>query len=147
MKQPCEICEQLRDQDFDVILFQEWMALGHACVIAKKCGLAFQQTVLATIAHASEPWILAANSCFPKTSETLALSYLEQWAIEESDALVSPSNYLVNWMRLQGWNLPEATNVIPITSTPRTRASKVVGPEPAGPVVANRLGFQTDSRG
>jgi O-antigen biosynthesis protein len=113
MKQPCEIYEQLRAQDFDVILFQEWMALGHSCVIAKKCGLAFQQTVLATIAHASTPWILAANSCFPRTPETLALSYLEQRAIEESDALVSPSNYLVDWMRLQGWNLPEATDVIP----------------------------------
>ena len=41
------------------------------------------------------------------------MSYLEQRAMEESDALVSPSNYLVNWMRLQGWNLPEATDVIP----------------------------------
>lgn len=113
MKQPCEIYEQLRDQDFDVILFQEWMALGHACVTAKKCGLAFEQTVLATIAHASTPWILAANRCFPKTPETLALNYLEQRALEGSDALVSPSDYLVTWMRLAGWNLPEATDVIP----------------------------------
>jgi hypothetical protein len=53
MKLPCEIYEQLRDQGFDVILFQEWKALGHSCVIAKRCGLAFQQTVLATIAHSS----------------------------------------------------------------------------------------------
>jgi O-antigen biosynthesis protein len=113
MKQPCEIYQQLRDQDFDVILFQEWMALGHGCVTAKKCGLAFQQTVLATIAHASTPWILEANRCFPKTPETLALSYLEQRALEQSDALVSPSHYLVNWMRLAGWNLPGATDVIP----------------------------------
>jgi O-antigen biosynthesis protein len=113
MKQPCEIYEQLRNQGFDVILFQEWMALGHACVTAKRCGLAFPQTVLATIAHSSTPWLLEANCCFPKEPETLALSYLEQRALEESDALVSPSNYLVEWMRLAGWNLPETTDVIP----------------------------------
>jgi glycosyltransferase involved in cell wall biosynthesis/GT2 family glycosyltransferase len=113
MKQPCEIYEQLRHRDFDVILFQEWMALGHACVIAKKCGVAFRQTALATIAHSSTPWLLEANCCFPKAPETLALSYLEQRAVEESDALVSPSNYLVDWMRLDGWNLPETTDVIP----------------------------------
>jgi len=113
MKQPSEIYEQLRDRGFDVILFQEWMALGHSCVTAKKCGLAFQQTVLATIAHSNTPWILEANCCFPKTPETLALSYLEQRAIEESDALVSPSNYLVEWMRVAGWDLPESTDVIP----------------------------------
>jgi len=113
MKQPSEIYEQLRDRGFDVILFQEWMALGHSCVTAKKCGLAFQQTVLATIAHSSTPWILEANCCFPKTPETLALSYLEQRATEESDALVSPSNYLVEWMRAAGWDLPESIDVIP----------------------------------
>jgi glycosyltransferase involved in cell wall biosynthesis/GT2 family glycosyltransferase len=113
MKQPCEIYEQLRDQDFDLVLFQEWMALGHSCVIAKKCGLAFQQTVLATIAHSSTPWIMEANRCFPRTPSMLALSYLEQRAVEESDALVSPSNYLVDWMRRAGWNLPERTEVIP----------------------------------
>jgi O-antigen biosynthesis protein len=113
MKQPCEIFEQLRGQDFDVILFQEWMGLGNSCVIAKKCGLAFQRTVLATIAHSSTPWILEANCSFPKSPEMLALSYLEQRAIEESDALVSPSSYLLDWMRLASWNLPETVNVIP----------------------------------
>jgi hypothetical protein len=43
----------------------------------------------------------------------LALSYLEQRAIEESDALVSPSRYLLDWMQLAGWSLPETTEVIP----------------------------------
>jgi GT2 family glycosyltransferase/glycosyltransferase involved in cell wall biosynthesis len=113
LKQPCEIYEQLRDQGFDVILFQDWMALGHACVTAKKCGLAFPQTVLATIAHSSTPWILEANCCFPKAPETLALSHLEQRALEESDALISPSEYLVNWMRQAGWSLPENIDIIP----------------------------------
>jgi glycosyltransferase involved in cell wall biosynthesis/GT2 family glycosyltransferase len=113
MRQPCEIYEQLRDQDFDVILFQEWMALGHACVTAKRCGLAFQGTALATIAHSSTPWILEANGRFPNAAEAVALTYLEQRALEESDALVSPSAYLTDWMRCAGWRLPGTSDVIP----------------------------------
>src|SRR5271166_2144082 len=61
MRQPVEIYEQLQYSDFDVILFQEWMALGHACMVAKRAGLAFRNTTLAVIMHSGTSWILQAN--------------------------------------------------------------------------------------
>src|SRR5207253_5332393 len=38
---------------------------------------------------------------------------LEQASLELADVVVSPSAYLVDWMRNAGWQLPEQTLVIP----------------------------------
>ncbi len=46
-------------------------------------------------------------------SALLAVSHLERASIELADVVVSPSAYLVEWMRDQGWQLPEQTLVIP----------------------------------
>ena len=107
MKQPVEVYEQLRGQNFDLIIFQECLALGHACTVAKRAGLAFDRTVLATITHSSTPWCLEANRSFPQHPEQLALMHMEQQATELSDAVVSPSRYLVGWMKQADWKLPE----------------------------------------
>jgi glycosyltransferase involved in cell wall biosynthesis len=114
MKQPVEIFGQLRGKEFDLILFQEWMALGHACMVAKRTGLAFSRTTLATITHSSTRWLLEANQSFPNRADQLALQHMEKQAVELSDALVSPSVYLRDWMTKADWRLPASTCVIPL---------------------------------
>lgn len=113
MKQPVEIYDQLQYQSFDVIVFQEWLALGHACMVAKRAGLAFGHTTLASITHSSTPWLLQANQSFPSSPRDLALMHMEQQAVEFADAVVSPSRYLTEWMLRAGWKLPDNTSVIP----------------------------------
>jgi GT2 family glycosyltransferase/glycosyltransferase involved in cell wall biosynthesis len=113
MKQPVAIYEQLQYQTFDVILFQEWMALGHSCLIAKRAGLAFEHTTLGVITHSSTPWLLEANRSFPKSHAELALMHMEQQTVELADAVVSPSHHLMEWMNRAGWKLPKSVSVIP----------------------------------
>ncbi|HTB45077.1 MAG TPA: glycosyltransferase [Acetobacteraceae bacterium] len=113
LRQPVELYDQLQDRSFDVILFQDWLALGHACMIAKRTGLAFANTTLAILAHSNSPWISEANHAFPTCLSDLALAHMEQQAVELADGVVSPSQYLADWMREAGWKLPESTSVIP----------------------------------
>jgi len=113
MKMPVETYEQLRDQDFDVVLFQERMAPGHACMVAKRTGLAFHQTTLATITHSNLTWLLEANRMFPSESAHLAVMHMERQQIELSDALVSPSQYLLDWKLRANWTLPSTRDTIP----------------------------------
>ncbi len=113
MRSSTGIFEHLRSTGFDVILFQDWLALGHACTVAKTCGLAFSKTALAIIAHSNTPWLLEANQSFPDNVEQLQIAHMEQQAVEHSDALVSPSEYMLCWMRRAGWKLPETSTVIP----------------------------------
>jgi O-antigen biosynthesis protein len=133
MRTPSAIFEHLKNSDFDAILFQDFLALGHACVVAKSCGRAFSKTILATIAHGSTPWVLEAGQSFPHTPDHLTIAYMEQQAIELSDALISPSEYLLSWMRRAVWKLPENSSVIPyyldplesLHAAPRSRPKRV----------------------
>src|ERR1700728_1146482 len=113
MRQPVDIYGQLRDACFDVILFQDWKALGHACMVAKRTGLAFSLTTLAVITHSGTQWILEANRIFPGVADRMGLMHMEQQAIELADAVVRPSQYLTDWMTEAGWKLPPATSVLP----------------------------------
>src|SRR5204863_253051 len=47
-----------------------------------------------------------------------AVTNLERASIELADGVVSPSGYLVDWMRSEGWELPAATHVIPYLTRP-----------------------------
>ena len=90
------------------------MALGHACFVAKRAGIAFSTTTLATITHSVTAWLLEANQAFPHSLEELALNHMEKQAIEFSDVVISPSLYLIDWMRKTGFELPQKTSVIPL---------------------------------
>ncbi len=113
LAQSTQVFEQLRFLSADVILFQDRLALGHGCMIAKRCGIAFEQTALAVISHGNTPYLFEANREFPASKHALATSYMEQRAIEFADTVVSPSAYFIDWMSNAGWNLPEDTSVIP----------------------------------
>ncbi len=115
MSQPVGIFEQLQYRDFDVVVFQDWMALGHACVVAKRAGIAFRKTTLAVIAHSSNGWILEANRAFPTTRADLAILHMEQQSVELADAVVSPSLHMIQWMREAGWKLPSDVSVLPFS--------------------------------
>ena len=112
--QSTQVFEQLRFLPADVILFQDWLALGHGCMVAKRCGIAFQKTALAVITHGNTPWLFEANRGFPSTRHALATCYMEQRAIELADAVVSPSAHMIQWMSNAGWKLPEQASVIPL---------------------------------
>lgn len=112
MKKPFEIFEYLKSTDCDLVMFPDWYALGHACVIAKHCGLAFGDTALSIVACLNTPWLLHASHEFPSKPEYLAISHMERQAIEYADAVVSPSRYFVEWMQTSGWHCPNV-EIIP----------------------------------
>ena len=116
----------LREQDadpatrLDVIHFPECNGHGFHTVAARKAGLAFDDTVLCTGAHSSTRWIYeAAGNPFFSMSQ-VALDFMEEQCLTGSDVVVSPSAYLIQWMRNTGWELPAATyaqqNVQPQTA-------------------------------
>jgi glycosyltransferase involved in cell wall biosynthesis len=113
MSLPIQIFNTLKDRDLDVIIFQDWQALGHSCAVQKSCGKYFQNTKLITIAHSPTAWIAEANQRVLDTIEAVALDHMEREAIRLSDAIIGPSQYLLDWMRAKGWRLPENTKKIP----------------------------------
>ncbi len=108
-----DLYEYLQQRSLDLIIFPESRGPGHASVIAKRTGLAFDTTTLAVLAQGGSAWASAASQqCFEGLLG-LEEMHMERQSIELSDMVISPSFYLRDWMVEAGWQLPQGTCVMP----------------------------------
>jgi O-antigen biosynthesis protein len=125
----------LRADPPDVVISHEWGAPAYIALRLRQVGLAFKETLFVTYCHGTGRWAKTIVGNPRLSPELLANARLEQAGVELSDVVVSPSAYLVEWMRGQGWQLPE-TRVIPLvtrwtaTGEPLTRPADVNGDRP-----------------
>jgi O-antigen biosynthesis protein len=112
LRQPVTLFEYLRGAPFDVVMFQDYLGLAQACVLAKRAGIGFARCHLSVIAHGNFEWVLDITGKSPETREQLLWTEAERQAVEFADSLISPSAYLIDWMRQHDWKLPVQTLVI-----------------------------------
>ena len=124
----------------DVVIVQDVGAPGYSALRLRDLGLAFENTLFVVYCHGTRQWITNASRKVRVLPGALAVSRLEQATVELADVVVSPSAYMVEWMRQQGWRLPTAA-VIPLLTR-----SAATGESPPQPVVqsngaVHRLAF------
>jgi glycosyltransferase involved in cell wall biosynthesis len=121
----------LRDDPPDVVITTDLSAPAYSALRLRNAGLAFSETLFVVFCHGTRRWILdMSGKVFVKDLRAvLATSVLERASLELADVVVSPSSYLVGWMREQGWVLPDRTLVIPYF----TRSGATGDPPPPPP--------------
>ena len=110
------------------MISHEYGAPAYTALRLRQLGTAFGETLFVVFCHGTRRWVKEMNRNERVSSDVLALSRLEQAGVELADIAVSPSAYLVGWMREQGWKMPEATHVIPLLT--RSSATGEPPPEP-----------------
>jgi glycosyltransferase involved in cell wall biosynthesis len=111
-----DVEQALRDEPPDVVVVQDLGALAYTAVRLRSLGLAFERTSFVVFCHGTRQWITDVSRKVRVLPGAQAVSLLERASVELADAVVSPSGYLVDWMRGEGWQLPERTFVIPHVS-------------------------------
>jgi glycosyltransferase involved in cell wall biosynthesis len=106
----------LRANPPDVVIAQDLGAQAYTSVRLRRLGLAFENTLFVVFCHGTRQWITDVSRKVRVLPGAHAIALLERASVELADAVVSPSAYLVDWMRGQGWQLPEQTFVIPHVS-------------------------------
>lgn len=125
-KRPRRVYAALRATRHDAYIFHEFMADGLFCLQAKRRGEAFTDTRMGIVTHGSSLWVDEGNGCVATDSKRLELYDMEKTCCELADFLVSPSEYLLDWMRGKGWALPQTTRCIPnLTSPPGSAAPAI----------------------
>jgi glycosyltransferase involved in cell wall biosynthesis len=119
----------LREEPPDVVIAQDLGAPAYAALRLRQLGLGFENTLFVVFCHGTRLWITDVSRKLRVLPGALAVTVLEQASLELADAVVSPSAYLVDWMRGHGWSLPAATVVIPYV----TRAGATGEPLPRVP--------------
>jgi glycosyltransferase involved in cell wall biosynthesis len=99
----------------EVVIAHEYGAPAYIALRLRQVGLAYQDTLFVTYCHGTGRWAKTIVGNPRLSPEMLAYARLEQAAAELSDVVVSPSAYLVEWMRGQGWQLPD-TRVVPLVT-------------------------------
>jgi O-antigen biosynthesis protein len=116
----------LRANQPEVVITHEYGAPAYVALRLRQLGLAFEDTLFVAYCHGTGRWLKEVSGNVRVSPEMLAHARLEQAAVELADLVVSPSSYMVDWMRRQGWRLPEV-RVIPLV----TRAT-AMGERPSG---------------
>ncbi|GBD56959.1 glycosyltransferase [Gluconobacter wancherniae] len=98
---------------FDVIYYPEWRGETYYALLARKMGLHFQNTAFIVVTHSPSVWAQEGNNKLPSSPEDLETEFLERQCIALADHMVSPSVYLINWMKRRNWVLPETYEALP----------------------------------
>jgi glycosyltransferase involved in cell wall biosynthesis len=110
----------LREAPPDVVIAHDFGAPAYTALRLRQAGLGFEETLFVVFCHGTRRYMMNVSpQLAPKDLRNLlGVAVHEQAAVELADVVVSPSAYLVEWMRAQGWRLPERTLVIPYLTRP-----------------------------
>jgi len=96
-------------KSYDLFHFHEWHGAGYYTAMAKKQGLAFQDTQIWTTIHCPSLFFMHGNFGYLNDNNNLASDYLERSQVAMSDVVVSPSEFMLQWVQGRGWELPPRT--------------------------------------
>jgi glycosyltransferase involved in cell wall biosynthesis len=127
----------------DVVIAHDFAAPAYSALRLRQAGIAFQDTLFVVFCHGPRRYVVDLSPTVPlgDLETVLGVSVLEQASVELADVVVSPSAYLLEWMRGQGWQLPERTPVIPYFTQATALGEAVSQPERTSGEAVRRLAF------
>jgi O-antigen biosynthesis protein len=108
----------LKERNFDIVHFPDYLGLAYYALNSKKAGLHFQNTLFVGHLHGNTMWHLHGSGLVATDRMHFERQFLEQESILNADILVSPSAYMLEWARSQGWVQEQKTFVIPHAPIP-----------------------------
>ena len=109
---PFEIFEVLRENPPDVVVVDDWRGLGYAALRARQAGRALTETAFVVYCHGPGRVLSAFAEKVPDTLERFGEQIAERTSLALADVVVSPSRWLLEWMRHHAWPVPESARVI-----------------------------------
>ncbi len=102
----------LKQHRFDVVYFNDCGGHGYYSLLAKRTGALKNAPRMYVVTHGPHEWVLELNSLRYWDRQPVIVAYMERRCAELADALISPSQYLVDWMTSHGWVMPAKVLVL-----------------------------------
>jgi len=93
----------LKNKEFDIVLLNDNGGQGYYSLIAKHTGVFENPPLFCLVAHGPVDWVHELNALEYYSRQPVIISYLERRSAALADILVSPSQYLLDWMRQRNW--------------------------------------------
>ena len=113
-KKSYAVAQWLSDKSspYSFVHFHDYKGLGFFSTSLKRQGLAFALTDLIVQLHGPTRWTIEANGAFFVHEDQLKIDHMERMSIAQADCVISPSAYLVEWLRKNDFTLPKNALVI-----------------------------------
>jgi hypothetical protein len=121
---PFEVLSALREAPPEVVVADDWRGLAYPALRARQAGRALTETAFVVYCHGPGRVLTAFAEKVPDTIERFGEQIAEQNAIRLADAVVSPSEWLLGWMRAHDWPVPGSARVIPVPARVRSRSRR-----------------------
>ena len=105
------IYKYVRDKAYGAIFLNECGGQGFFTVMAAKAGALPSNPKIVVVTHGSNEWTHELNSQQWAHPQLVVLSYMERKCVEYADFVISPSEYLLHWMKAHDWTLPKSLYV------------------------------------
>jgi glycosyltransferase involved in cell wall biosynthesis len=140
---PHSIALGLAAEPPDVVIAHDLGAPAYSALRLRQAGIAFEDTLFVVFCHGTRRYLASLSPDVPlgDLQTVLAIGTLEQASVELADVVVSPSAYLVEWMRDQDWQLPERTLVIPYFTRPGATGEPAATMSRPNPDPVRRIAF------
>src|SRR6266540_4251479 len=93
-------------------ILDAWRGLAYLPLRARQTGLALTDTAFVVHCHGPGRVLTAFAQKVPDTLERFGEAVMERTCVGLADAVVSPSAWLLDWMREHEWPVPESARVI-----------------------------------
>ncbi len=103
----------LKQHAFDVVYFNDCGGQGYYSLLAKRVGVFPNAPRMYVVAHGPQEWVLELNSLEYWDRMPVITAYMERRSAALADVLISPSQYLIDWMTSHHWAMPEKVLVVP----------------------------------
>ncbi len=97
--------ESLKVDTPELVVAHDCYAPGYASLRLRELGLAFPGTAFAIYCHGTTGWTYEAHRKLRRWPPSFEFQALERASVELADVVVSPSNYMLDWMRGRGWHI------------------------------------------
>lgn len=104
--------EALRADPPDVVVADDWRGLAYLALRSRQLGMAFAGTAFVVYCHGPARVLAESAQKVPDTLARFGEQVAERASLELADAVVSPSEWLLGWMRDHGWPVPESARVV-----------------------------------
>lgn len=121
----------LRNEDFDVIHFNDYLGNGFYVSQSRRTASNFPNTTIIVTVHGPTRWAMSIDQRPMASVDIQEVSFLELRTLEFSDVVLGVSHHLIGWLRGVGVTLPKHTyvhkNILPLTSPSGTYKSLAPG--------------------
>lgn len=102
-----------KHDEFDFIFFSDFGGIAFYSLLAKHQGLIFEKTKVIIKVFYPLRWKLFANKTNFESIDYITDDFIERKSIELADVLISSSQYMINWIKNNRWQMPEEVVISP----------------------------------